>query len=86
MELLQSLYREDRISVSSLNMATRLNRSLCDQIAGRLEQKESNFKTVLIYCGDDEPEELGGQIAADLFEAEGGPSASPAAACRRTRC
>ena len=71
MELLQSLYREDRISVSSLNMATRLNRSLCDQIAGRLEQKAMNYKTVLIFCGDDEPEELGGQIAADLFEAEG---------------
>ena len=26
MELVQSLYREDRISISSLNLATRLNR------------------------------------------------------------
>ena len=28
-------------------------------------------KKVLIFCGNDEPEELGGQICADLFEADG---------------
>src|SRR5688500_17311151 len=32
MELLQSLYREDRISVTQLNLATRLNRSITDQL------------------------------------------------------
>ena len=26
---------------------------------------------MLIACGNDEPEELGGQICADLFEADG---------------
>jgi methanogenic corrinoid protein MtbC1 len=71
MELLQSLYREDRISISSLNMATRLNRSLTDQLCAKLERKESNGKKVLIFCGDDEPEELGGQICSDLFESDG---------------
>jgi methanogenic corrinoid protein MtbC1 len=71
MELLQSLYREDRLSIAQLNMATRLNRSLTDQIAARLESKAENGRTVLIFCGDDEPEELGGQIAAELFEADG---------------
>ena len=71
MELLQSLYREDRLSISSLNMATRLNRSLTDQIAARLPRKAMNDRTVLIFCGADEPEELGGQIAAELFEADG---------------
>ena len=25
----------------------------------------------MIFCGDDEPEELGGQLCADLFEADG---------------
>src|SRR5687768_6411596 len=67
MELLQSLYREDRISISSLNLATRLNRSLTDQLCAKLTRKPSNNKNVLIFCGDDEPEELGGQICADLF-------------------
>ena len=71
MELLQSLYREDRISISSLNMATRLNRALTDQLCAKLDRKPSNGKKVLIFCGDDEPEELGGQICADLFEADG---------------
>jgi methanogenic corrinoid protein MtbC1 len=71
MELLQTLYREDRISISSLNMATRLNRSLTDQLCARLERRPDNGRKVLIFCGDDEPEELGGQICADLFEADG---------------
>lgn len=71
MELLQALYREDRISVSMLNMATRLNRSLTDLLTSQLPHKENNGKTVLIFCGNAEPEELGGQICADLFEADG---------------
>mgnify|MGYP000142833832 CR=1 FL=1 len=71
MERLQSLYREDRISVSQLNLATRLNRCITDQLSGLLPRKEPNGKSVLLVCGDDEPEELGGQICADLFEAEG---------------
>ena len=71
MEKLQAVYREDRISITSLNMATRLNRSITDQLTARLDRKAPIGRTVLILCGDDEPEELGGQICADLFEAEG---------------
>ena len=71
MELLQSLYRDDRISISNLNLATRLNRSVTDQLCATLERGASNGKKVLIFCGDDEPEELGGQICADLFECDG---------------
>ena len=71
MELVQAMYREDRISISSLNLATRLNRALTDQLTARLPRKEPNGKRVLIFCGDDEPEELGGQICADLFECDG---------------
>jgi methanogenic corrinoid protein MtbC1 len=71
MELLQALYREDRIGISNLNLATRLNRFLADQLCARLERKPSNGRSVLIFCGNAEPEELGGQICADLFEADG---------------
>jgi methanogenic corrinoid protein MtbC1 len=71
MEELQSLYKEDRISISSLNLATRLNRSITDQLTGMLERKPVNGRKVLIFCGNDEPEELGGQLCADLFECEG---------------
>ena len=71
MELLQELHRDDRISIASLNLGTRLNRMVAEQLTGTLKRAESNGKKVLIFCGDDEPEELGGQICADLFEVGG---------------
>jgi methanogenic corrinoid protein MtbC1 len=71
MEMVQGLYRDDRISQSALNLATRLNRSLADQICSHLPRNAVNGKKTLIFCGDDEPEELGGQIAAELFESDG---------------
>jgi methanogenic corrinoid protein MtbC1 len=71
MELLQSLYREDRITITSLNLATRLNRSVTDQLTAKLERKDPNGRKALIFCGNAEPEELGGQLCADLFEVDG---------------
>jgi methanogenic corrinoid protein MtbC1 len=71
MESLQAYYRADRINITQLNMATRLNRSITAQVTARLEHQASNGQVVLVLCGDDEPEELGGQICADLFEAAG---------------
>ena len=71
MELLQQLYRDDRINIAMLNLATRLNRSLTDQLTAQLPRKAQNGKQVLIFCGAAEPEELGGQICADMFEADG---------------
>src|SRR5882724_11047883 len=71
MELLQSLYREDRISVTSLNLATRLNRTITDQLSSTLKRDDPNGKKALIFCGNAEPEELGGQLCADLFEVAG---------------
>src|SRR5207247_10800155 len=32
---------------------------------------EERDRKVLIFCGNDEPEELGGQICAELFECDG---------------
>src|SRR5262245_46603917 len=71
MEMIQNGYREDRVSVGNLNLATRLNRMMTDLLTAKLDRCEPNGKRVLVFCGDDEPEELGGQICADLFEAEG---------------
>lgn len=71
MELLQELYKEDRINQAVFNMATRLNRLITDQVSAHLTPKAPNGKKALIFCGNDEPEELGGQICADLFEADG---------------
>src|SRR5690606_24601293 len=71
MELLQELHKDDRINQAVFNLGTRLNRSITEQLTAQLERKPENGKKVLIFCGDDEPEELGGQICADLFEADG---------------
>src|SRR4051812_44816512 len=71
MERIQALFKDDQISGAAINLATRLNRQICDQLTARLSKAASNGKKVLIFCGDDEPEELGGQICADLFESEG---------------
>jgi methanogenic corrinoid protein MtbC1 len=71
MELVQTLYRDDRISITSLNLATRLNRSITDQLTSKLERSEPNGRKALIFCGNAEPEELGGQLCADLFEVDG---------------
>lgn len=71
MEQIQQLYREDRISKVGLNLATRLNRMIAEQAIARLEPAEANGKKVAVFCGDDEPEELGGAICAALFEASG---------------
>jgi methanogenic corrinoid protein MtbC1 len=71
MERVQSLFRDDRITTTNLNLATRLNRSLTDQLTARLERSEPNGRKALIFCGNAEPEELGGQLCADLFEVNG---------------
>ncbi len=71
MENIRAAFREDEVSITQLNLATRLNRFFADMLGARLECEPLNGKRVLVFCGNDEPEELGGQITADLFQAEG---------------
>jgi methanogenic corrinoid protein MtbC1 len=71
MEQVEKLYRGDRINTATEHMAIRISRSLADQIQLRLTQAEPNSKRILIACADGEPEELGAQMCADLFEARG---------------
>ncbi len=71
METLERMYRADQINLATEHMATRISRSLADQIQGRLDRRNPNGRRILITCADGEPEELGAQMCADLFEAEG---------------
>ena len=71
MEAIRALHKDDEITQMQMNLATRLNRQMTDQLAAKLPMAPQNGRSVLIFCGNDEPEELGGQIAADLFEAAG---------------
>jgi methanogenic corrinoid protein MtbC1 len=71
MEHVDRLYRADQINLASEHMATRINRSLADQVQSRLPRKDPTGKKVLVVCADNEPEELGAQMTADLFESDG---------------
>jgi len=67
----ERLYREDRIGVAAEHMATRINRLVTDQVQPHLPRAGGLGKRILIMCAPQEPEEVGAQMCADLFEAEG---------------
>ena len=71
LEQLEKLYRADRINIATEHMATRIGRTIADQVVLHLPRREPNGKRLLISCADGEPEELGAQMCADLFEARG---------------
>jgi methanogenic corrinoid protein MtbC1 len=71
MEHIDKLYRNDRINSAAEHMATRINRSIADQLQAHLGKAIPIQKKILIACADCEPEELGAQMCADLFESKG---------------
>lgn len=71
LEHVQNLYRNDQLSDLAHHYATRLMRSLADQMQLRLTTSESRNKKVLLVCGPEESEEIGAQILADMLEADG---------------
>jgi len=71
MEQVQQLYREGRINRMMEHMATRINRMIADQLQGHLARHPKQGLRMLVVCGEGEAEELGSQVTADLFEADG---------------
>ena len=71
LERVERLYRAHRINTAAEHMATRISRALADQLQAALVPELPNGKRILIACADGEPEELGAQMSADLFEASG---------------
>ena len=67
----EKLYREHKIDRIQEHMATRINRTLVDQLQNKLPRRESRDLKMVIACSDEEPEELGAQMCADLFESDG---------------
>jgi len=70
-EALHKLNRNDQIERLSFNYATRLLRSVVDQVQLGYTRCQRNGRTVMLFCGSGENEDLGGQMAADLLEASG---------------
>lgn len=71
MTSIEQLYREHEIDIIVEHMATRINRTLVDQLQSKLPHNESRGLKMIIACANDEPEELGAQMCADLFESDG---------------
>lgn len=71
LERIQTLHRHDQLSDLSHHYATRLLRSLTDQMQLRLEQKDRRNRKAMVVCGPEESEEIGAQMLADLLEADG---------------
>ena len=71
LDMVNSLYRADQLSRLAHHYATRLLRSLVDQAQARYEQKPARGRTILMFSGSSEADELAGQLVADLIEADG---------------
>ena len=68
---IEQLSRDDRITPSAEHLATRINRTIVDQLQNKLPRKPGNSKKIAVCCAQDELQELGAQIMADLFESDG---------------
>ncbi|MBL7134900.1 MAG: cobalamin-dependent protein [Phycisphaerae bacterium] len=71
MEQVEELYRRHEISRVTEHMATRINRTIADQLQAHLPPQPKTGKRMVITSGDGELAELGAQIIADLFGAQG---------------
>ena len=71
MEQISELFRADRINFVTEHQATRINRTLADQMQAELPQAEPMGQKAVVCCSDMEGQELGAQVLADLLEADG---------------
>ena len=71
MEKVAELFSEDRVDFVTEHIATRINRSLADQLQTDLPMIEATGQKLIVTCSDTQNHELGAQIIADLFEADG---------------
>lgn len=71
LEMITQLFRADQLSMIAHHYATRLLRTLVDQAQAGYTQQERRGRRVVMFCGHSEVEDLAGQLAADLVEADG---------------
>jgi len=68
---IDKLFRSDRITPTQEHLATRINRTIVDQLQNKLPRRPARNKKIVICCAPGELQELGAQIMADLFESDG---------------
>jgi methanogenic corrinoid protein MtbC1 len=68
---IEKLLRSDRITPIQEHLATRVNRTIVDQLQNKLPRRPRKNKKISVCCAPDELQELGAQIMTDLFESNG---------------
>ncbi len=71
LDSITTLFRQDQLTTLAHHYATRLLRSLVDQVQAGYQQGASRDRSVLLFCGPSEADDLAAQIVADLCEADG---------------
>jgi MerR family transcriptional regulator, light-induced transcriptional regulator len=68
---IEKLLRNEKITVVQEHLATRINRTIVDQLQNKLPRRASRNKKIVITCAQEELQELGSQMMTDLFESDG---------------
>ena len=68
---IENLLRKDKITTIQEHLATRVNRTIIDQLQNKLPRRPQRDKRIAICCAPDEMQELGAQMLTDLFESDG---------------
>ncbi|MEA3224578.1 MAG: cobalamin-dependent protein [Planctomycetota bacterium] len=68
---IEKLLRKDKITPVQEHLATRVNRTIVDQLQNKLPRRPRRNKKMVVCCAAEELQELGAQIIADLFESDG---------------
>ena len=68
---IEKLLREEKITPIQEHLATRVNRTIVDQLQNKLPRRPCRSKKIVVCCAPDELQELGAQIMTDLFESDG---------------
>jgi len=68
---IEELLRADRITSVQEHLATRINRTIVDQLQNKLPRRPSKDKKIAVCCAPAELQELGAQMMADMFASDG---------------
>ena len=68
---IDKLYRNDTIDSAQEAFATRINRTIVDQLQNKLPRKPLRSRKVIVCSADNQNAELGAQMLTDFFESDG---------------
>ena len=68
---IEKLLRKGKITPVQEHLATRINRTIVDQLQNKLPRRPSRNKLLVVCCAPEELQELGAQMLTDLFESDG---------------